>query len=163
MAGMDSFHESGENISARTDDSWENSQDSEYGLHASCSLSRPLFGDVGDTARGCISAMTNEMSPFRSSFSSTAAAGEYACDGGVDTREWCITIDSAAFCTASVTSLDVVHQQRSTERAKDDARYVFERQAKDGWLRIEYTQHQRLVFGKRVDFQVCHQIMTFEL
>jgi hypothetical protein len=51
--------------------------------------------------------MTKETSPLRISLSSTADAGEYASDGGVDTREWCMTIDSAAFCTASVTSLDI--------------------------------------------------------
>jgi hypothetical protein len=82
--------------------------------------------------------MTKETSPLRISLSSTADAGEYASDGGVDTREWCMTIDSAAFCTASVTSLDYnyVLARKGQENEGKDARNVFERQTEDGRLLV---------------------------
>lgn len=66
---------------------------------------------VSVTSRTLESAMRNDIEPLRSSFKSTADAGEYESAGDVETRDWCITIESAAFCTARVTRLGVVKFQ----------------------------------------------------
>jgi hypothetical protein len=52
-----------------------------------------------------VRAITNDIEPLRISQRRTAEAGEYASAEGVETREWCMTMDNAAFWTAKVTKL----------------------------------------------------------
>ena len=74
MAGIDNFQQSGLNISLAT---------LLKATHTPTKL-RPAASDALSTLN---IAMTKDMEPLRISFKRTAAAGEYACDAGMETRE----------------------------------------------------------------------------
>lgn len=81
---MESFQQSGLNISLHR---WRNG-----GVHGHGSVAMVSTKDSSDHGTSATDftrarAMTKDIEPLRSSLSITADAGEYASEGGVETRE----------------------------------------------------------------------------
>ena len=95
-------------------------------------------------------AITNDIVPLRISQRRTAEAGEYASAEGVETREWCMTMDSAAFWTAKVTKLGEYYERKDRADDMGNSRDVFERHSEDGGYSMGVERLQRTIEGGRI-------------